>query len=812
MNQITVSAPGKLMVFGEHAVVYGKPCIVTAVNQRLKLKARELKEPFFELEAPDVDISSYKKNLKELGKGEIPKGARYVEIATKNFLEKFPQKSGVRFETVSEFKATFGFGSSSAAAVCAIKALSEIYKVNLSNKQIFDLSYKTVLDISGIGSGVDLAAAIYGGTVYFLAGGKMIKPLNTKDFSLVVGFTGIKAETPPILKEVAEKVKKNPSYYNNIFNEMEKLVLTAKNSLVSGNSKKTGELMNLNQLQLSKLRVSSEVLDKLIFAANKAGAFGSKLSGAGIGDCMIALVPNGKIADVEKAIESAGGEVLKVEVGAEGVRVENFTDPKELVVAVDEKDNIISYLPRKEAHDKKILHRTISVLVFNDKGEVMLQKRSMKKDSNPGKWSNATGGHVGKNESYDEAAKREVEEELNLKLKPKFLKKMIINDPAHTTMTQLYIIKSNGPFKFNPEETDEIKFFSKKALKTIFDNLSESSKITLKEYGFLEMQKATAIAPSNIAFTKYWGRKDEKLRLPINGSVAMTISNMLTTTTVEFDTQLKKDDITINNEKQEKEVEKVVKHLDRIRKQASIKTFAKVVSTNSFPTGTGLSSSSSGFAALTVAAATAAGLNLSEKELGILSRQASGASIRSIPAGFVEWLDGDTSEKSYAKTIFPKDHWDIADVVAVVSKERKDVATSQGHEGANTSVFMETRIKGMKKKNETVKKLIKEKDFQKFGEFIEAEALELHAIYITQNPSLIYLTPESLMIIKLCKKWRSEGLPVYFTVNTGQDVHLIVEKKNIKKLETKLKEINEVKQIIINYPGDGTKLSNNHLF
>lgn len=324
--------------------------------------------------------------------------------------------------------------------------------------------------------------------------------------------------------------------------------------------------------------------------------------------------------------------------------------------------------------------------------------------------------------------------------------------------------------------------------------------------------KSTAIAPSNIAFTKYWGRKDEVLRLPINGSVAMTLSNMLTTTTVEFDEKLNKDDITINNEKQEKEVEKVIKHLDRIRKLANINTFAKVVSINSFPTGTGLSSSSSGFAALTVSAATAAGLKLSEKELGILSRQASGASIRSIPAGFVEWLDGDTSESSYAKTIFPKDYWEIADVVAVVSKERKDVATSQGHENANSSIFMESRVKRMKSKNEEVKKLIKEKNFEEFGEFIEKEALELHAIYITQDPTLIYLTPESLLIIKLSKKWRKEGLPVYFTVNTGQDVHLIVEKKNVKELENKLKELEEVKEVIINYPGDGTKLSDKHLF
>lgn len=324
--------------------------------------------------------------------------------------------------------------------------------------------------------------------------------------------------------------------------------------------------------------------------------------------------------------------------------------------------------------------------------------------------------------------------------------------------------------------------------------------------------KSTAIAPSNIAFTKYWGRKDEKLRLPMNGSIAMTLSNLLTTTTVEFDSKLKKDDITINHGKIEQEVEKVIKHLDRIRKLAGIKTFAKVVSVNSFPTGTGLSSSSSGFAALTVAASAAAGLKLSEKELGILSRQASGASIRSIPSGFVEWLDGSTSETSYAKTIFQKDHWDIVDVVAVVSKERKDVATSQGHEKANSSAFMETRVKRMKKKNELVKKLIREKNFTSFGEFIEAEALELHAIYITQVPSLIYLTPESLMVIKLCKKWRQQGLEVYFTVNTGQDVHLIVEKKNVDELVKKLKQLSEVREIIINHPGNGTMLSNKHLF
>lgn len=324
--------------------------------------------------------------------------------------------------------------------------------------------------------------------------------------------------------------------------------------------------------------------------------------------------------------------------------------------------------------------------------------------------------------------------------------------------------------------------------------------------------KATAIATSNIAFTKYWGRKDEKLRLPMNGSIAMSLSNLLTTTTVEFDEKLKADDITINGEKREKEAIKVIKHLDRIRSLAGIKTFAKVVSQNSFPTGTGLSSSASGFAALTVAGASAAGLRLNKKQLSILARQGSGSACRSVDEGIVEWLDGDTSETSYAKTIFPKNHWDIADVVAVVSEERKEVSTSEAHESANSSPFMDLRLKGMKKKNADLKKFIKQKDFQRFGELIEAEALELHAIYITQKPSLIYLMPNSLLIMKLCKKWRAEGLPLYFTVNTGQDIHLIIEKKNVQKLTEKLKTLHEVKNVIVNYPGEGVRLSSTHLF
>lgn len=288
--------------------------------------------------------------------------------------------------------------------------------------------------------------------------------------------------------------------------------------------------------------------------------------------------------------------------------------------------------------------------------------------------------------------------------------------------------------------------------------------------------KSTAVAPSNIAFIKYWGRKDEALRLPENGSVSMNLSNLLTTTTVEFNPDFKEDLVIINGEKEEDEGSRVIKHLDRIRKLAKISHKAKVVTKNNFPTGTGLSSSASGFAALTLAASNAASLKLSEKELSILARQGSGSACRSIPDGFVEWIDGDSNETSYAVSLFPQKYWNIADVVAIVSKNKKEVSTTEGQKLAKSSPFFPVRLAGIKAKIQLIKKYMEEKNFPLFGDLVEQEALELHAIMLTSKPPLIYWLPGTLKVMRAVKRWRQERLRVYFTVNTGQDIHLICQK------------------------------------
>lgn len=322
MNKIIVSAPGKLMLLGEHAVVYNHPCLVTAVDQRMQAVVETLELREFQLEAEDVKVIGYKKPLSELGKGDIPKGAKFVEIAVKNINDKYPLKTGLKITTTSEFSSQFGFGSSSASTVCTVKAVSEIFGLNLSKKEIFDLSYKTVLDIQGKGSGFDVAAAVFGGTLYFVTGGKMIESLNIKTLPLIVGYSGVKADTVTLINKVKESFANRQDRLNEIYNGIEVLVNDAKIALVKKDWLKFGELMNENQKYLSELGVSIEKLDNMIIGALSAGAYGAKLSGAGGGDCMIAIMPEEKRPNVENGITQAGGKTINIKTNAEGVRIE----------------------------------------------------------------------------------------------------------------------------------------------------------------------------------------------------------------------------------------------------------------------------------------------------------------------------------------------------------------------------------------------------------------------------------------------------------------------------------------------------------
>ncbi len=317
---VRISAPGKLMLFGDHAVVYGRPCIVTAVNHRMSVNMERRTDNKIIINAPQMKIGTYITSTEELDK-ENPKEVKFVLTAIKNFFKKYNVRSGLDIETKSKFSSKFGFGSSSAVTVSTIKGLSELFNVEMSKNEVFDLSYKTVLDIQSVGSGFDVAAAIYGGTIYFVGGGKKIKQMNLKKLPLVVGYTGVKGDTPTLVKGLAKKREKYKELIDAKFDISDKIVSQSREHFETSNLEVLGELMNFNHGLLNSFGVSSLELESLIQKAKKSGAYGAKLSGAGGGDCMIALVPEEKRKGVEKAINQLGA-VINVSPNAEGVRIE----------------------------------------------------------------------------------------------------------------------------------------------------------------------------------------------------------------------------------------------------------------------------------------------------------------------------------------------------------------------------------------------------------------------------------------------------------------------------------------------------------
>lgn len=314
-------------------------------------------------------------------------------------------------------------------------------------------------------------------------------------------------------------------------------------------------------------------------------------------------------------------------------------------------------------------------------------------------------------------------------------------------------------------------------------------------------QSASAIAHANIAFVKYWGNLVPALRLPYNSSLSMNLSAATTRSTVRFDDSLRTDHLVIDGEARIGPAHaRVSQHLDLIRARAGIRAPALVESSNSFPMGTGIASSASAFAALTVAGCAAAGLQLDARALSILARRGSGSASRSIPGGFVEWHAGPSDDASFAESIAPPEHWDLCDIVALVSRSHKAVGSSDGHTAALASPFFAARLAELGRGYPRVRQALLERDLATFGALIEAEALTLHALALTGNPPLLYWTPETLALLHQVHAWRADGLAVWFTLDAGPNVHLICPAESADALEAELRSLDYVETYLHNRP------------
>lgn len=327
------------------------------------------------------------------------------------------------------------------------------------------------------------------------------------------------------------------------------------------------------------------------------------------------------------------------------------------------------------------------------------------------------------------------------------------------------------------------------------------------------MTKATARAGSNIAFIKYWGVADAQINLPLNNSISMTLADAHTTTTVEWLLDTANDEITIDGRRlDEHAAERIVRHLDRLRSLAGVTLRARVVSQNNFPMASGIASSASGFAALTVAGCAALGLEMDATRLSALARRGSGSASRSLFGGFVEWEQGHDDASSVAHQIATPERWALADIVAVVSGAAKAVSSEHGHTLAASSPLNDGRIASLPCALGEVRDAIAQCDLRLLGPIIERDALAMHAVMMTGTPSLIYWQPGTLEIIQAVRRWRQQdGLPVYFTIDAGPNVHVICEASNAAAVEQRLLQLACVQSIIASKPGGAPQLLDEHL-
>jgi diphosphomevalonate decarboxylase len=322
-----------------------------------------------------------------------------------------------------------------------------------------------------------------------------------------------------------------------------------------------------------------------------------------------------------------------------------------------------------------------------------------------------------------------------------------------------------------------------------------------------DFQPVCAIAHPNIAFIKYWGNRDQELRIPCNSSLSMNLSGLETRTTVQFDPKLKQDTFVLSGENLiGPALDRVSHFLDHVRSLAKTNVYAHVESQNSFPAGAGIASSASAFAALAVAASHAIGLELNEKELSRIARRGSGSASRSIPTGFVEWQAGTGDEDSFAFSIAPAEHWNLVDLICVLDSTHKSVGSTSGHAIADTSPLQALRLAHVQDRVAICRKAILERDFEQFAEVVEEDSNLMHAVMRTSNPPLVYWLPETETILWNVIKWRKAGIPACSTVDAGPNVHVLVLNEYADEIELRLSEFPGLQKILKAFPGPGASL------
>ncbi|MEU5835611.1 diphosphomevalonate decarboxylase [Streptomyces diacarni] len=325
---------------------------------------------------------------------------------------------------------------------------------------------------------------------------------------------------------------------------------------------------------------------------------------------------------------------------------------------------------------------------------------------------------------------------------------------------------------------------------------------------------ATAVAHPNIALIKYWGKRDEHLILPRVDSLSMTLDLFPTTTRVRLDHEAGHDEVTLNGRPAKGEkLRRVVAFLDLVRKRAGLTSKAVVASENTVPTGAGLASSASGFAALAVAAAAAHGLDLDATALSRLARRGSGSAARSLFGGFAVWhagTDSGTAEQadlgSYAEPVAVGDI-DPALVIAVVDAGPKTTPSRAAmRRTVETSPLYEPWAVSSGDDLAQMRAALRAGDFETVGEIAERNALGMHATMLAARPAVRYLSPATLTVLDRVLLLREDGVPAYATMDAGPNVKVLCRRADADRVAEAVRDAAPAGSVLVAREGPGARL------
>jgi len=320
--------------------------------------------------------------------------------------------------------------------------------------------------------------------------------------------------------------------------------------------------------------------------------------------------------------------------------------------------------------------------------------------------------------------------------------------------------------------------------------------------------RAVAIAHPNVALVKYWGKRVLAGNLPATGSLSLVLGGLSTETSVTFDPSLRHDRVLLDGREDPETTARVSACLDLLRQEAGVSTPALVESRNDFPTGAGLASSASGFAALVTAGAGALGLHLPAQRLAEIARLGSGSAPRSLLGGVV--LLRNREATTVCEQIAAAADWPLQIVVAVTTSGPKAISSRIGMaRSEQTSPFYAAWVETHAADLDTGLVAVRNRDFPALAAIAEHNCLKMHAVMLTTRPPLLYWTPATLACLHKIQELRQDGVPVFFTVDAGPQVKAVCLPGAADDVAVVLGRLPGVLQVLRSPLGEGARLRAN---